>query len=75
MAAALRAAGADVYLTCAQYRAIGAGSQATVNAFGKQFCEYFDNGQKILAPFKVTHDFSVGGGECGWTGFHVICNP
>jgi hypothetical protein len=65
----------DAYYTCAQYRNIGGGAQTTYDTLGKRFCEYKQDGNSILAPYKVLHDFSVAGGECGWTGFTVICNP
>jgi hypothetical protein len=66
---------AAAYYTCDQYRNIGGGAQVTYDTLGKRFCEYKQDGKSILAPYKVLHDFSVAGGECGWTGFTVICNP
>lgn len=68
-------ANAAAYYTCAQYRSIGGGAQATYDTLGRRLCEYQKDGQSALAPYKVLHDFSVAGGECGWTGFTVICNP
>jgi hypothetical protein len=68
-------AGADGYLTCADFRAIGARGAPTAPALGDRFCGYTEGGSRKLPPYKVVHDFSIGGGECGWTQFHVICNP
>jgi hypothetical protein len=61
------AAGAQLYLTCAEYRAIGGGAKSTYDALAKRFCQ--------LAPNKVIPVSSLSGGECGWTTFTVICNP
>jgi hypothetical protein len=69
------AAGADAYLTCAEYRAIGGGAQATYDTLGKRFCQYKDGDKTVLMPNQVIHNFSRAGGECGWTGFTVVCNP
>jgi len=69
------AAGAALYLTCAQYRAIGGGAKSTYDALGKQFCEYKDGIDTKLTSNKVIPVSSLGGGECGWTIFTVICNP
>jgi hypothetical protein len=66
---------AAAYYTCDQYRSIGGGAQITYDTLGNRFCEYKQDGKSTLAPYRVLHDFSVAGGECGWTGFTVICNP
>jgi hypothetical protein len=69
------AAGTDAYYTCDQYNAIGGGAQVTYDTLAKKFCEYKDGDKTILAPNQVIHNFSRGGGQCGWTGFTVVCNP
>jgi hypothetical protein len=68
-------AGANASYTCAQYRGIGGGAQTTYDTLAKRFCEYRDGDKTVLAPNKVIHNFSREGGECGWTGFTVVCNP
>jgi hypothetical protein len=69
------AAGADAVYNCDTYNAMGGGSQRTLDLLVKNFCEYNDNGTLKLAPNKVIVTYDVGGGQCGWTGFRVICNP
>jgi len=69
------AGGADAYFTCDQYTSIGGGAQVTYDLLAKRFCEYKDGDKAVLAPNQVIHNFSRGGGQCGWTGFTVICNP
>ncbi len=57
--------GGVVNFTCAEYRAIGGGGEATRPTLAERFCG--------TLPFNVLHNFSVDGGECGWTGFTVSC--
>jgi hypothetical protein len=68
-------AGADAYYTCDQYNQIGGGAQVTYDTLAKKFCEYTDADKTVLAPNQVIHNYSRGGGQCGWTGFTVVCNP
>jgi hypothetical protein len=58
-----------VAYTCDEYNAIGGGGDATYNTFNKRFC----NGGPETAKINVRHNFSRGGGQCGWTSFTVIC--
>ncbi len=68
------AGGANVTLSCAQYRAIGGGGPETPPALGARLCNYYDrDGTRRQFPFNVAHIYSRGGGECGWTLFTVTC--
>jgi len=69
------AIGSAAYYTCAQFDDISGHGRWTNEALGKQFCQYTDAGVTILAPYKVIRNFNVSGGQCGWTGFTVTCNP
>jgi hypothetical protein len=59
-----------VAYTCAEYRAIGGGADATYKAFNDRFCQGKGDPKK-----NVRHNFSREGGECGWTSFTVTCLP
>jgi hypothetical protein len=65
--AACLAPGVVTY-TCAEYNAIGGGGEATYDSFNRRFCQ-----GKGDPKTNVRHNFSVGGGECGWTSFTVAC--
>lgn len=67
--------GVDAYYTCDEYDKIGAGGAKTQEILVKQFCEYTEDGKLQIAPSKFIHNYSAGGGQCGWTSFTVICNP
>ncbi len=67
--------GVDAYYTCDEYDKIGGGGPKTQEILVKQFCEYTEDGKLQIAPSKFIHNISVGGGQCGWTSFTVICNP
>jgi hypothetical protein len=57
-----------VILSCAEYRAIGGGAAQTYTELNRKFCKFPDREHN-----NVRHNFSVEGGECGWTGFTVTC--
>ncbi|WP_027530812.1 hypothetical protein [Bradyrhizobium sp. WSM3983] len=59
--------GAVVY-SCADYATIGGGSDLTYDTFNRRFCQGNGDPKK-----NVRHNFSVGGGQCGWTSFTVNC--
>src|SRR5262245_2357975 len=67
------AGGNTVTYTCAQYRAIGGGGEATPKALGERLCKVYADGQQKQLPYNVVHKFSKPGGECGWTLFTVTC--
>jgi hypothetical protein len=69
------AGGANAYFTCDQYNAIGGGAKSTYDTLAKKFCEYQEGGKAILGPNKVIVNSSLGGDQCGWTTFTVVCNP
>jgi hypothetical protein len=69
------AAGADALYNCDSYSGIGGGSKLTYDTLAHRFCEYNDNGSIRLAPNTVNVIYDVGGGQCGWTAFKVVCNP
>jgi predicted negative regulator of RcsB-dependent stress response len=57
-----------VAYTCAEYKLIGGGGDATYDTFNKRFCQ-----GKGDSKTNVRHNFSIDGGECGWTSFTVAC--
>jgi hypothetical protein len=60
--------------TCAEYRAIGGGGQATITTLGERYCKVYDaNGQPKQMKYNVAVTYNVAGGECGWTLFTVNC--
>ena len=67
--------GADAVFSCASYRVMGGGAKYTYDEVAKKFCAYSDNGATRIYPNKVDVTYDVGGGECGWTAFRVVCNP
>ncbi len=58
-----------VAYTCSEFRAIGGGGDATLAALNRRFC----NAGPETAQKNVRHNYSRGGGECGWTSFTVTC--
>lgn len=69
------ASGADAVFNCDTYSKMGGGAPVTYDILAHKFCDYSDNGTIKLAPHKVDVTYNVGGGQCGWTAFRVICNP
>jgi hypothetical protein len=57
-----------VAYSCSEYKQIGGGAEATYDTFNKRFCQ-----GKGDPKTNVRHNFSVEGGECGWTSFTVNC--
>jgi hypothetical protein len=68
-------AGADASFGCDQYNAMGGGGARTTTELGERFCSTTVNGQKKQQPFDIKVFQNNGGGQCGWTGFLVTCNP
>lgn len=67
--------GAQANYDCAFYRKIGGGDQRTKDWLGEQLCTTIEGGRTKVMPFTVSVYQNNGGGECGWTGFTVTCNP
>src|SRR5262249_6923178 len=67
--------GAQANYDCDFYNGIGGGGPRTSDWLGEQFCTTIENGQKKIMPFTVGVYQNNGGGQCGWTGFIVTCNP
>jgi hypothetical protein len=67
--------GSSADFNCNAYRQMGGGSKQTYDALSQRFCAYEDNGVPKVAPSRITVTYDVGGGECGWTAFQVICSP
>ncbi|SFO74232.1 hypothetical protein SAMN05216330_104451 [Bradyrhizobium sp. Ghvi] len=57
-----------VAYSCADYSSIGGGADSTYDAFNKRFCQ--GRGDPKV---NVRHNFSIAGGQCGWTSFTVTC--
>ena len=68
-------AGADASFGCDQYNAMGGGGARTTTELGARFCSTTVNGQKKQSPFDIKVFQNNEGGQCGWTGFLVTCNP
>jgi hypothetical protein len=68
-------AGSDASFGCDQYNAMGGGSAKTTTELGQRFCSTTVNGEKKQQPFDIKVYQNNGGGQCGWTGFLVTCNP
>ena len=63
-----------VNYTCPDYKAIGGGGPQTYEELRKRFCSVIDasgNSKQVPANISVTQN--NGGGECGWTKFHIVC--
>ena len=69
------AASADTRLSCAEYSSNGGGSQRTLQWLGKLVCDSPRSDDGKPTPYRVIHELSAGGGQCGWTSFTVICDP
>jgi hypothetical protein len=67
--------GANASFSCAVYRSWGGGGQETAKNLGLNFCSKTSKGTKKQMPYDVTLYQNNDGGECGWTGFVVTCNP
>jgi hypothetical protein len=64
--------GAQASYDCDFYRKI---APRLNDWLGEQFCTTVENGQKKVMPFTVSTYQDNGGGNCGWTGLTVTCNP
>jgi hypothetical protein len=67
--------GAQAHYDCDFYGKVGGGGDRTTQWLGEQFCTTIENGQKKVMPFTVGVYQNNSGGQCGWTGFTVTCNP
>jgi hypothetical protein len=68
-------AGSDASFDCNQYNGMGGGGPRTTTELGARFCSTTVNSQKKQQPFDIKVYQNNGGGQCGWTGFLVTCNP
>ena len=66
---------ADAKYNCDTYNAMGGGAPRTYDILADRFCGYTENGVRKVDSHSIIVIQDNGGGQCGWTGFEVTCNP